>query len=305
MITQTHIKLISEIVSPSSVFIDELMDKHTTFRIGGPADIFLIPSDKKQIEGILNLVRRLEIPYMIMGNGSNILVGDKGIRGVVIKIGNDFAKCVVEGETIKAQSGVKLSRIAKIALDNELTGLEFAAGIPGTLGGALFMNAGAYDGEMKNVVKSVDYIDENGKSRTIAGDLCEFGYRTSIFSKNPEWVIIGATLSLKKGDKDAILSKMDDFAERRASKQPLNLPSAGSTFKRPEGAFAGKLIQDANLMGYRVGGASVSEKHAGFLVNDQGATAEEMVELIKNVQEIVKDKFGYELKTEVRFVGEF
>ena len=305
MITQSHLKLISEIVSPSMMLVDEPMSKHTTFRIGGPADVLAEPTNETQLEGLLKMLRQTQLPYIIIGNGSNILVADKGIRGVVVKLGNDFADCLVDGNTMSAQSGIKLSKLAKIALDNGLTGLEFAAGIPGTLGGALFMNAGAYDGEMKNVVDTVTYFDEKGKKNTIKCDDCMFGYRTSIFAQNPDWVIIGCTINLEKGDKDAIRAKMDDFAQRRSSKQPLNLPSAGSTFKRPEGAFAGKLIQDAGLMGYRVGGASVSVKHAGFLVNDQDATAADMRELIRQVQEKVKEMSGFDLHTEVKMIGDF
>ena len=305
MVNDRTIRLISEIVSPSKVRTDEPMSRHTTFRIGGKADLLVEPSEMNQAEAVLKLLRQMELPYLVIGNGSNLLVGDKGIRGVVVKLGNEFSAHDIEGEVITAQSGLKLSRLAKFALGNALTGLEFAAGIPGTVGGAVFMNAGAYGGEMQQVVTEVTFLDEQGIRRTIAGEECEFGYRTSIFSKMPDCVILGCKMKLKAGDADTIRATMEDLAERRTSKQPLNYPSAGSTFKRPEGYFAGKLIQDAGLMGFRIGGACVSEKHAGFVVNDQGATAADVRELIEAVQIKVEEKFGVRLEPEVRFVGEF
>ncbi len=301
----TIVQLISEIVGNTMVYLNEPMAKHTTFRIGGPADILIEPTSEGQIDATCKLLKQMGIPYLILGNGSNVLVGDKGIRGAVVKLGNEFANCTSTDNIIEAQAGIKLSRLANYALGNNLSGLEFAAGIPGTLGGALFMNAGAYDGEMKQVVETVTYLDADGNKKTIFNDECRFGYRTSIFAENPDFIILGCTIRLNEGNPDEIRAKMDDLAERRTSKQPLNLPSAGSTFKRPAGYFAGKLIQDAGLMGFRVGGASVSEKHAGFVVNDQDATAKDVRDLICEVQKRVFENSGVEIQPEVRFIGEF
>lgn len=305
MLNDMTIRLISEIVSPSKVRTDEPMSRHTTFRIGGKADLLVEPAEVNQAEAVLKLLHQMQLPYLVIGNGSNLLVGDKGIRGVVVKLGNEFSAHDIEGEVITAQSGLKLSRLANFALGNCLTGLEFAAGIPGTVGGAVFMNAGAYDGEMKQVVKEVTFLDENGRRKTLTGEECEFGYRSSIFSHMPNCVILSCKIALKAGDTALIKATMEDLAERRNSKQPLNYPSAGSTFKRPEGYFAGKLIQDAGLMGFRIGGASVSEKHAGFVVNDQGATAAEVRKLIETVQNKVEAQFGVHLEPEIKLVGEF
>ncbi len=305
MLTDAVVRLISEVVGASMVYVDEPMSRHTTFRIGGKADLLVEPTNVNQAEAVFKLLRQMEVPYVVLGNGSNVLVGDRGIRGVVVKLGKEFGACDVDGTMIYAQCGIKLSRLANLALGNCLTGLEFAAGIPGTLGGAVYMNAGAYGGEMKHVIREVTYLDPAGRRQTATAMECDFGYRTSLFTKNPGCVILGCALELQDGDKNEIRAKMDDLAQRRVSKQPLHLPSAGSTFKRPEGNFAGKLIQDAGLMGFRVGGAAVSDKHAGFVVNDQGASAAEVRELIRQVQEKVKEKFGVELQPEVRFLGEF
>ncbi len=302
---ESIIRSVLEILDESMVAIDEPMSKHTTFRIGGPADLFLTPGRVEEIAELCRLLRQLEIPYLVLGNGSNVLVGDGGIRGAVIQLGNCFAECEVMGNSLKAQAGIKLSRLAGVALENGLTGLEFAAGIPGSFGGALFMNAGAYDGEMSQVVEEVTYLDAEGHVKTATHEECCFGYRTSIFSKNPELIVLDATVKLEQGNKKEIREKMDDLAQRRVSKQPLHLPSAGSTFKRPEGHFAGKLIQDAGLMGFRIGGAAVSDKHAGFVVNDQGATAKDVRQLMEEVQNRVYQAYGVMLEPEVRFVGEF
>ena len=299
------IETMREIVGASKVFSKEPMSKHTTFRIGGEADLLIEPKTVDEIMAVISALTKSHTPYMIVGNGSNLLVSDKGFRGAVVKLGNEFAAASANGTILTAQSGIKLSRLANLALEEELTGLEFAAGIPGTLGGAIYMNAGAYGGEMEQVIQEVTYLDGDGNVKTIQGTECEFGYRTSIFSKHPDWVILGCKIGLKQGDAKEIRALMDDLAERRISKQPLNFPSAGSTFKRPEGYFAGKLIQDAGLMGVRVGGACVSEKHAGFVVNDKGATAQEVRALIQKIQDEVKTQFGVELEPEVKFVGEF
>ena len=278
------------------------MSKHTTFRAGGNADLWIEPSETGEIRAVCKLLRQLKIPYMFLGNGSNVLVGDRGIRGAVISLGNAYAACTAEGNTISAQAGIKLSRLASYALGNALTGLEFAAGIPGTLGGALYMNAGAYDGEMKQIVSSVQYLDEKNTVQTLGAKDLEFGYRQSVFMHHPDWVILGATVTLCEGDAAQIRAKMDDLAKRRKEKQPLQFPSAGSTFRRPEGYFAGKLIQDAGLMGYAVGGAQVSEKHAGFVINRGGATCADVLALIDHVREEVWRQFGVELEPEVRLL---
>lgn len=302
---ETVLRSVYEILDESMVFPMEPMSKHTTFRIGGPADLLVTPENVEQVGKLCQLFRDSEVPFLVLGNGSNILVGDGGIRGVVIQLGNRFARCEVLDNVMTAQAGIKLSRLAGTALEHSLTGLEFAAGIPGTFGGALFMNAGAYDGEMSKVVTSVSYLDTDGNVKEVPAEECAFGYRTSFFAQNPDLVVLGGTVKLEQGDAAEIRTKMDDFAERRVSKQPLHLPSAGSTFKRPLGHFAGKLIQDAGLMGFRIGGASVSEKHAGFVVNDGGATAKDVRDLMEEVQKRVLDAYGVMLEPEVRFLGEF
>ncbi|MEG2669152.1 MAG: UDP-N-acetylmuramate dehydrogenase [Oscillospiraceae bacterium] len=298
------IMLMTELVGASHVAVDEPMSKHTTFKIGGRADLLIIPQSIPQLKTVIKFLKQMKVPYFIMGNGSNLLVGDKGIRGAVIKITGDIGKCDVEGTTIVAESGIMLARLANTAYKNGLSGLEFVAGIPGTLGGAIYMNAGAYGGEMKNVVESVTYLDKYGNVETISGGKCQFGYRHSIFSDN-DFVILSCRINLKNGEEATIKAEMDDLSERRISKQPLNKPSAGSTFKRPEGYFAGKLIQDSGLKGYRIGGAMISEKHSGFVINEDKATANDVVALIRHVQAEVKDKFGVDLDTEVKSVGEF
>lgn len=289
-------------ISPQ-LLTDEPMSSHTSFKIGGTADMFVSVKSIDEIKSLIKLARENEIPYMIMGNGSNMLVGDGGIRGLVIQIGHDFAECEINGNVITAQAGVMMSKIAAHALRASLSGFETLSGIPGTLGGGLFMNAGAYGGELKDIVKTVTYIDDEGNIYTIGNEECEFGYRTSVFSKGGKY-ILSAELELKEGKPDEIKAAMMDYNKRRSDKQPLSMPSAGSTFKRPEGYFAGKLIQDAGLMGYSVGGAQVSEKHAGFVVNTGGATANDVMKLIEYVKETVLNKFGVELEPEVRLIGE-
>jgi UDP-N-acetylmuramate dehydrogenase len=289
---------ISEIL-PDAVF-DEPMSRHTTFRVGGPCDAFLDASaDNLQIA--LDFCTDNDIPYMVIGNGSNLVCSDDGIRGFVISIGTKMNKVTVNETEITAESGIRLSRLAATAADECLGGLEFASGIPGNLGGALYMNAGAYGGEMKNVVKNVTFI-ENGKIITKDIDELDFGYRTTYFTKH-DTVILSCTMSLQKKNHDDIIAEMEDYAERRRSKQPLEYPSAGSFFKRPEGYFAGKLIQDSGLMGVSVGGAQVSTKHAGFIINTGNATCEDIKKLRDHVIQTVNEKFGVTLETEVKFVG--
>ena len=279
-----------------------LMRDHTTFKIGGAADYLVQPSSPEEIVAVMNLCREYSVPCFVMGNGSNLLVGDRGIRGVVIKIGKNMSDITVDGEYIRASAGALLSSVATEALKASLTGLEFASGIPGTLGGAVLMNAGAYGGEMKDVVTEVSYIGEDLQMHTTCQ--CGFAYRHSIFEENNS-IIVGVTIRLKKGSADLIKAEMDRLAAARREKQPLTQPSAGSTFKRPAGGYAAQMIDESGLRGFSVGGAAVSEKHAGFVVNTGDATAEDVTKLMSEVQKIVNQKFGGMLEPEVKRVGEF
>ncbi len=286
----------------SSVLFFEEMKKHTTFKIGGPADIFVDAESTDEVLSAIKLSKKASLPYMIIGNGSNLLVSDKGIEGVVICIGNRMNKITVKDNIMEVYSGALLSVVSNTAQKNSLTGLEFAAGIPGTLGGGIYMNAGAYDGELKNVVRSVTYIDDEGNLKKANKDELQFSYRHSMFS-DKRYAIISAELELEFGKPDEIKAKMIELNKRRCEKQPLEYPSAGSTFKRPEGHFAGKLIQDSGLMGYSIGGAKVSEKHAGFVINTGDATAQDVLDLIKHIQKTVFESFGVMLEPEVRLIG--
>ena len=283
------------------VLVDEPMKRHTTFRIGGPADFFLLPSTVDEVRGILEICREEELPYFILGNGSNLLVSDKGYRGVIIQLYRNFSNISVEGNEICASSGALLSQIAAAARNASLTGFEFAGGIPGTLGGAVFMNAGAYGGELKDVLKEAVVMTEQGEILTLPVEKLDMGYRTSRIKK-AGYLVLEARLVLEQGDMDKIRDITKDLTEKRVSKQPLEYPSAGSTFKRPEGYFAGKLIMDA---GYQVGDAQVSEKHCGFVINKGNATAADVLTLIENVREKVQEQFGVTLEPEVKFLGEF
>ncbi len=282
---------------------NEPMKNHTTFRIGGNADFAVFPENAQQIYALLNLAKDKDIPITVIGNGSNILVGDKGIRGMVILLKN-MNKISVSDTEIAAQSGALLSKIANVAFENSLTGFEFASGIPGSLGGAICMNAGAYGEEISSAVLNVTYVDPDCGVKTVSAKDCKFGYRHTLFTEN-NYIITDCTLSLTLGNKEEIKTKTEDLKERRTSKQPLDKPSAGSTFKRPEGHFAGALIEQANLKGYTVGKAQISEKHAGFIINIGGATAKDVSDLIKYTQKTVYDKFGVHLEPEVKFIGEF
>lgn len=286
------------------VLVDEPMKRHTTFRIGGPADFFLLPSTVDEVRGILEICREEELPYFILGNGSNLLVSDKGYRGVIIQLYRNFSSISVEGNEICASSGALLSQIAAAARNASLTGFEFAGGIPGTLGGAVFMNAGAYGGELKDVLKEAVVMTEQGEILTLPVEKLDMGYRTSRIKK-AGYLVLEARLVLEQGDMDKIRDITKDLTEKRVSKQPLEYPSAGSTFKRPEGYFAGKLIMDAGLRGYQVGDAQVSEKHCGFVINKGNATAADVLTLIENVREKVQEQFGVTLEPEVKFLGEF
>lgn len=287
-----------------NVKLQEPMSKHTTFRIGGPADFYLCPHSTKEVQQTVQICKEENLPYFILGNGSNLLVSDKGYRGVIIQLWKNFSDISVKDCCITAKAGALLSKVAAEALEEGLTGMEFASGIPGTIGGAVFMNAGAYGGEMKDIIKEVKVLDDQGEVRVLSNGEMKLGYRTSIV-KEKGYTVLSAVLQLKKGDVSVIRETMEDLKNRRTSKQPLDMPSAGSTFKRPEGYFAGKLIMDSGLRGFSVGGAQVSEKHCGFVVNKGGATAEDVTALIREVQRRVKEKFGVELETEVRFLGEF
>ena len=293
-----------ELLGEERVLTQEPMSRHTTFRIGGEADYFLIPESPQQLRGILEICKEENLPSFILGNGSNLLVSDKGYQGVIIQMYRNLSKITVEGTCIRAAAGALLSGIAAEAKQASLTGFEFAGGIPGALGGAVVMNAGAYGGEMKDVVKEVTVMDSQGEIFTIPAEKMEFGYRTSIV-KTAGYVVLEAVISLKQGEQEAIKAVMRDLTERRTSKQPLEFPSAGSTFKRPEGYFAGKLIMDSGLRGYRVGGAQVSEKHCGFVINTGDATAQDVRTLMSDVRRIVKEKFGVTLEPEVKFLGDF
>jgi len=294
----------AEILDHKNVLIDEPMSKHTTFKIGGKADYFVTPNNHKALWQIITLCKENYIPYYIIGNGSNLLVGDGGFTGVIIQISSNLSKIDVTDNYVKAEAGAMLSKITSIALEKELKGLEFAAGIPGTFGGAVMMNAGAYGGEMKDVIESVRVLDEHGQLKTLTNEELELGYRTSILTRKP-YVVIDGILKLENGNREEILGLMKDLADRRISKQPLEYPSAGSTFKRPEGYFAGKLIADAGLKGFQIGGAQVSNKHAGFVINVGDATAKDVITLMEEVKGIVFEKYGVELKAEVKQIGNF
>ena len=293
-----------DIAGSDCVLVDEPMKKHTTFRIGGPADCFICPDTKEKLSQVLTLCREEGIPFFILGNGSNLLVSDQGYRGVIIQIYKNFQQTDIEGEHIRAGAGILLSRLASLAAGAGLTGLEFASGIPGTLGGAVFMNAGAYGGEMKDVLTGVTVLDQEGRFCHLKAEELQLGYRTSLV-KEKGWIVTEAELKLAPGDPEKIRERMEELKEARCSKQPLEFPSAGSTFKRPEGFFAGKLIMDAGLRGLRVGGAMVSEKHCGFVINAGDATADDVRCLMGQIQDAVWDKFQVHLEPEVRFLGEF
>lgn len=295
---------LSEFLSDSQILINEPMKNHTTFKVGGPADFLVNPNSEDELIGVLSLCKEASVPFYIIGNGSDLLVSDKGFRGVIIRFLENYSEINVFEEKIKAQSGALLKNVSLKALEAGLTGLEFAFGIPGTIGGACVMNAGAYDSELKNVIESVRVLTKEHEIRVFSCEEMEFGYRTSRISKEND-IVLEAVFSLKKGDTAQIKAKMDDFQSRRKSKQPLEYPSAGSTFKRPEGYFAGKLIQEAGLSGFRIGGACVSEKHCGFVINAGNATAKDVYDVIKGVQERVFRNSGVNLSPEIKFLGEF
>lgn len=291
------------IVGEEALLRDEPLSRHTSFRIGGPADYFTEPHNSDEIKDIIELCKKAGVPFAIMGNGSNLLVSDEGYRGVIICISKSMRAIKTEGEHIYAEAGALLAGIAREAQSNSLTGFEFAGGIPGTLGGAVVMNAGAYGGEMVQVIESADVLDTEGNLLTLKNEELELGYRTSVIPKK-NYIVVSAMIKLNKtDDTEGIRSKMQELLSRRKEKQPLEYPSAGSTFKRPEGYFAGKLIEDAGLKGFSIGGAYVSEKHSGFVINKGGATAKDVLELIEYVKNTVFEKFGVELEPEVKMLG--
>lgn len=295
-------KVLLSIYDEKDILLDAPMREQIYFKVGGPADILVNPNSKKQVSETIKLCREHSVPYFIIGNGSNLLVKDGGIRGVVIKL-SKLDSISVNGTEIKAECGALLCEVSKKALENSLTGFEFACGIPGSVGGAVFMNAGAYDGEVSFVIKESEVIDNNGNIIVLSKDQLELGYRKSKVMELG-YVILSATFSLKEGNYNDIKARIDDLTRKREEKQPLEFPSAGSTFKRPPGYFAGKLIQDAGLKGFTIGNAGVSEKHSGFVINKGGATAKEVLEVIEHVRSEVKKQFGVELHPEVRIIGE-
>lgn len=300
---QSFYDKLNNVIGKDSILIDEPMSRHTTFRVGGPADFFVTPKVKEEVRDVIRICKEAGMPYYIIGNGSNLLVSDAGYRGVIVQIYKEMNEVKVEGDLVKAQAGALLSGIAAKALGAELSGFEFASGIPGTIGGACVMNAGAYGGEMKDVLESVTVLTGKGKIIELGRNELELGYRTSVIAKKG-YIVLGAALKLERGDGEKIKTYMDELKEKRVTKQPLEYPSAGSTFKRPEGYFAGKLIEDAGLRGFQVGGAQVSEKHCGFVINRDHAAAADIMELMRQVQIRVKENSGVDLEPEVKRLGD-
>ncbi len=304
MVNKAIYDYIQQIVPQEDILQNEPLNKHTTFRVGGEADLFIKLSNKEQLIRLIPFLKKVEIDFFILGNGSNVLVSDNGYRGAILHIGDRMSEITVNGNMVTAQSGALMSKVAKCALEHSLTGLEFASGIPGTIGGGVMMNAGAYEGEIGQITHSVLIMNEAGELMELDHDFMEFGYRTSVV-KNRPYVVLEVTLELSSGDRETIKTKMEQLAIQRREKQPLEYPSAGSTFKRPRGHYAGKLIMDAGLRGFSIGGACVSEKHCGFVVNKGGATAADILEVIKEVQDRVYDRFDVTLEREVICLGDF
>ena len=294
---------INAIVGEENVLVDELMSNHTSFRIGGPADLFVIPRTAPEVRKVLVACDKADVPVHILGRGSNLLVADSGLRGVVVQIAGNLSEINIgEKGFIVADAGVTNSKLAAVACSNSLSGYEFAAGIPGTIGGAAIMNAGAYDGEFKQVASGLVCLTPDRELIGVSAEEARWGYRTSMM-QDAGYTVLSVTLQLHEGDQDEIQARMDELAKRRSDKQPLDIPSAGSTFKRPPGQFAGKLIQDAGMQGFRIGGAEVSTKHAGFVVNIGDATASDVRAVIDAVKQRVLQEFGVELEPEVRMWG--
>lgn len=292
---------LQEVAGTECVLGEEPMCRHTTFRIGGPADVFVAPDTVEKVAQVIRVCREAGVPFYIVGNGSNLLVSDDGYRGVIVQIYKNLSAIQTDGETITAEAGAMLSVIAKRAQAVSLTGFEFASGIPGTIGGAVVMNAGAYGGELRDVLQEATVLTKEGEIRTVSAEELKLGYRYSVIPER-EWIVLAAKLRLKSGDPEMIRKRMEELKVQRVTKQPLDLPSAGSTFKRPEGYFAGKLIMDAGLRGFCVGGAQISQKHCGFVVNTGNATAKDVQNLIREVQTRVKEQFGVQLEPEVKML---
>ncbi len=295
---------LQKLLGEAKVLVQEPMASHTTFRIGGPADYYVMPETTEELAEVLKVCKEEKVSYFILGNGSNLLVGDHGIRGVVIQLYKNFDGIIIDGTTVTARAGAMLIRVAKEVGKAGLTGLEFASGIPGTIGGAMVMNAGAYGGEMKDVVTAVKVLTKDGEVLTLTAEEMKFRYRGSVIEEQ-DYIVLETVMELEKGDPQEIQSRMEELSIQRKTKQPIEYPSAGSTFKRPEGYFAGKLIMDAGLRGFQVGGAQVSEKHCGFVINTGGATAADVMQLIESVSDKVEAQFGVPLEPEVKRVGEF
>ena len=298
------IEELKNILGDEGVKVEEAMSRHTSFKVGGNAQIFLEPKDEKALQSLLKFINAEKIDYYIIGNGSNMLVSDKGYKGIIISMLKFTSPSLIENESITISAGKTLKELTEFARDNSLSGLEFAYGIPGSVGGAVFMNAGAYDGEIKEVLDKVKVMDKEGNVLSLNAGELDLSYRHSNIEEKG-YIVLEAKFNLKKADKSAIWEKMQELMARRIDKQPLNFPSAGSTFKRPEGYFAGKLIDDAGLRGYSIGGAKVSDKHCGFIVNADKASAKDVYALITYVRLKVKDRFGVELEPELRVLGEF
>jgi UDP-N-acetylmuramate dehydrogenase len=294
---------LEEIVGKDKVKYNEKMSKYTTMRVGGPCDCIVFPDEISKIKEVIEFCKNENITFFVIGNGSNLLVKDEGIHGVVIKLGHRFGKIELDGEYILAYAGATMPTLSQLAKKNSLKGLEFACGIPGTIGGGVKMNAGAYGSQISDILYEVTYMDEKEKIKTIKNKDCSFGYRKSIFTINPNYVILSAKFKLERGNIDEIENKMKENSLARKAKQPLEYPNFGSVFKRPEGYFVGKLVDDAGLRGYKIGGAQVSTKHTGFIVNVDNATCKDVLDLIGYVQTTVYNKFNVELTPEVIIIG--
>lgn len=302
MISEAVIQALRKFVPEENICLQESMASHTTFRIGGLADCFVQLENTEQLIKVQKYLSQVGVPFFVLGNGSNLLVSDAGFRGVILQIGSKMNRVTVEGNVIVAQAGASMAQIARTAMEHELTGMEFASGIPGTIGGGVVMNAGAYGGELSQIVTQVNVVNSEGGIMKLDNETMEFGYRTSTIRNNP-FTVTEVILRLEKGDRQQIRERMEELAAKRREKQPLEYPSAGSTFKRPAGHYAGQLIMEAGLRGLQCGGAKVSDKHCGFVINTGNATAEDVRKLIREVQARVKDQFNVDLETEVLFLG--
>ena len=302
MISEAVIQALRKFVPEENICLQESMASHTTFRIGGLADCFVQLENTEQLIKVQKYLSQVGVPFFVLGNGSNLLVSDAGFRGAILQIGPKMNRVTVEGNVIVAQAGASMAQIARTAMEHELTGMEFASGIPGTIGGGVVMNAGAYGGELSQIVTQVNVVNSEGGIMELDNETMEFGYRTSTIRNNP-FTVTEVILRLEKGDRQQIRERMEELAAKRREKQPLEYPSAGSTFKRPAGHYAGQLIMEAGLRGLQCGGAKVSDKHCGFVINTGNATAEDVRKLIREVQARVKDQFNVDLETEVLFLG--